>query len=293
MGLFGSGGGSEEELAASRCIEWQADAPDTLVSRFPLKREIRMGSSLFVREGQRAAFVADGRLADVYGPGRYRLSAANMPALTALRNWNSGYNGSFRSDVYFFNARNFPDLPWSSPEELTVNDSKFGTFRIRVAGVYTVRVNDVERVLPLFSGKMEDVCKISRMESHLRQTILSALIAILADGDVSFSDFGWDLGLLSDKLWFMIDPAFKVMGFKLVKFAVEDLCLPADVQRTLDRKAVSRYAGAAPAKPPSAAPAVAAPGAVKIVIRCTQCDCLAPEQAKFCAECGTALRKKA
>ena len=56
-------------------IEWTDDSHDTIVFRFPVRdHAIKMGAQLTVREGQAAVFVNEGRLADVFTPGRYELA---------------------------------------------------------------------------------------------------------------------------------------------------------------------------------------------------------------------------
>ena len=51
----------------------------TLAWRFPMADlEIQNGASLTVRESQIAMFVNEGRVADVFGPGRYTLTTATL-----------------------------------------------------------------------------------------------------------------------------------------------------------------------------------------------------------------------
>ena len=54
-------------------VEWTEPAGSELLAyRFPrYNNEIKMGAKLTVREGQAAAFVNEGQLADVYKPGMY------------------------------------------------------------------------------------------------------------------------------------------------------------------------------------------------------------------------------
>ena len=67
-------------------IEWTEAADGTLAWRFPMEdREIQNGGSLTVRESQMAVFVNEGRVADVFGPGRYTLTTATLPILTYLK----------------------------------------------------------------------------------------------------------------------------------------------------------------------------------------------------------------
>ena len=53
-------------------VEWIGDSRDKLVYRFQrYGNEIKYGGQLAVCEGQAAAFVNQGKVADVFGPGRY------------------------------------------------------------------------------------------------------------------------------------------------------------------------------------------------------------------------------
>ena len=61
----------------------------TLAWRYPMQdREIQNGGSLTVRESQMAMFVNEGKVADVFGPGRYTLTTPTLPILTYLKNWD-------------------------------------------------------------------------------------------------------------------------------------------------------------------------------------------------------------
>ena len=44
--------------------------------------------SLTVRESQMAVFVNEGKVADVFGPGTYKLTTQTLPVLTYLKNWD-------------------------------------------------------------------------------------------------------------------------------------------------------------------------------------------------------------
>ena len=58
-------------------IDW-TDEPGVLAMRYPMQdAEIQNGAQLTVRESQMAAFVNEGRVADVFGPGLYTLETAN------------------------------------------------------------------------------------------------------------------------------------------------------------------------------------------------------------------------
>ena len=48
----------------------------------------RTARSLTVRESQVAVFVNEGKVADVFGPGMYKLTTQTLPVLTYLKNWD-------------------------------------------------------------------------------------------------------------------------------------------------------------------------------------------------------------
>jgi membrane protease subunit (stomatin/prohibitin family) len=71
-------------------IEWQ-EAPGQVAWRVPTSgNEIQNGAQLTVREGQIAAFMNEGQVADYFGAGLHVLETANLPILTNLMNWDKG-----------------------------------------------------------------------------------------------------------------------------------------------------------------------------------------------------------
>src|SRR5919201_1840834 len=104
-------------------IEWtEPPGSELLAYRFPrYNNEIKYGAKLTVREGQAAAFVNQGQLADVYHPGMYTLETQNMPILS---------------------TKQWTDLKWGTQNPVMLRDPEFGPVRIRAYGTYAMRVGD-------------------------------------------------------------------------------------------------------------------------------------------------------
>ena len=66
--------------------------------------EIMNSSTLVVRESQVALFVHKGEIADVFGPGTYKLSTENIPFLTKLLSLSTAGNSRIKAEVYFINT---------------------------------------------------------------------------------------------------------------------------------------------------------------------------------------------
>ena len=80
MGLFDKLKGEFIDI-----IEWLDNSNDTMVYRFErYGNEIKNGAKLTVRETQVAVFINEGKLADVFQPGMYDLTTANLPILSTF-----------------------------------------------------------------------------------------------------------------------------------------------------------------------------------------------------------------
>src|SRR3989338_353466 len=63
-------------------IHWTEETDGVLAYRFPMQDfEIQNGAQLTVRDTQQAMFVDEGRIADVFGPGRFKLTTQTLAAL--------------------------------------------------------------------------------------------------------------------------------------------------------------------------------------------------------------------
>ena len=100
-------------------IQWNKTDEGILACRYPIAdMEIQNGARLTVRESQMAAFVNEGKIADVFGPGLYTLNTRNLPLMTDLNNWDKDFESPFKSDVYFFSTRIQLDQPGEPPRRL-------------------------------------------------------------------------------------------------------------------------------------------------------------------------------
>jgi membrane protease subunit (stomatin/prohibitin family) len=217
-------------------IEWVDDSRDTLAYRFPThNREIQMGSSLIVRETQQALFVYQGEIADVFAPGHYRLETENLPVLTTLQHWTHGFNAPFKSEVYFFNTRQFTDLKWGTPNPVTVRDPDFGVIRLRAFGIYAMRIVDPKLFMQEVSATAEHF-RVDMIEGQLRKTITTRLSDFFGETRHAFLEYAGNLNEFSAALGAALKPDFARYGLVLESFFIENVSLPETVERLLDRR---------------------------------------------------------
>ncbi|MEM6639122.1 MAG: SPFH domain-containing protein [Pseudomonadota bacterium] len=217
-------------------IEWTQDSGDTMVYRFErYGNEIKYGAKLTVREGQVAVFVNEGRVADVFQPGMYELETNNVPILSTLQNWPSGFESPFKAEVYFFSKQRFIDLKWGTKNPIMLRDSEFGAVRLRAFGTYEVRIDDAVIFLREVVGT-DGHFTTNEITNQLRNLIVSRFANVVGESDIPVLDLAGNYEQLGTFITGKIAPEFKEYGLELTRMLVENISLPSDVEKALDKR---------------------------------------------------------
>jgi membrane protease subunit (stomatin/prohibitin family) len=220
-------------------IQWTEDAADggeTLAWRFPMQdMEIQNGGSLTVRESQMAVFVNEGKIADVFGPGTYKLTTQTLPVLTYLQNWDKLFESPFKSDVYFFSTRQRLDRKWGTPNPVTIRDKDFGMVRLRAFGIYAFHLVNPKLFYTTVSGTVERYT-IEQLESQLRNTIVGQISDLFGESGVPFIDMAGNQEEFGKALKAKVDGQFQQYGLVLDSFVVQNISLPEELQKMLDAR---------------------------------------------------------
>jgi membrane protease subunit (stomatin/prohibitin family) len=217
-------------------IEWTESQDGTLAWRYPMQdREIQNGGSLTVRESQMAMFVNEGKVADVFGPGRYTLTTATLPVLTYLQNWDKLFKSPFKSDVYFFSTRQQVDQRWGTTQPVTIRDKDFGAVRLRAFGNYSYRVADPKLFHTEISGT-RDAYTVADLDGQLRALMLQHISDAVAGSGVAFLDLAANQVEFAKALQDATAPSFAKIGLKLEGVTLQNVSLPEELQKVLDQK---------------------------------------------------------
>jgi membrane protease subunit (stomatin/prohibitin family) len=217
-------------------LQWTEDSDGTLAWRFPMaEMEIQNGASLTVRESQQALFVDEGVAADVFGPGRHRLSTATLPLLTNLRHWDKLFASPFKSDVYFFSTRLQLDRTWGTATPIVIRDAEFGAVRLRAYGIYAYRLSDPLRFHQKVSGTRERYGR-DDLEGQLRNTLVAGLSTLFAESGIPFLDLAANQEALGRAMRERAAPMFADLGLELESLVVQNFSLPDELQKTLDQR---------------------------------------------------------
>ena len=217
-------------------LEWTEAGDGTLAWRFPMAgNEIQYGGSLTVRESQMAVFVNEGKVADVFGPGMYKLTTQTLPVLTYLKNWDKLFQSPFKSDVYFFSTRQQIDQRWGTTQPVTIRDKDFGAVRLRAFGNYAFRITDPKLFHQQLSGT-RDTYTVDDLDGQLRGLMLQHISDAVAASGVPFLDLAANQVEFAKQLRDVTNEEFGKLGLALETVTVQNVSLPEDLQKILDQK---------------------------------------------------------
>lgn len=217
-------------------LQWNEGTDGVLAWRYPMQDfEIQYGASLTVRESQMAVFLNEGAIADVFGPGTYKLTTQTLPVLTYLKNWDKLFESPFKSDVVFFSTRLQLGRKWGTPQPITIRDKDFGMVRLRAFGVYSYKVADPKKFYTEISGTRAAYTR-DELEQQLRNIVISTMTSTLGSSAVPFLDMAANQGLMSDQIRQALVSVFDHYGVALDNFVVENVSLPEELQKALDTR---------------------------------------------------------
>jgi membrane protease subunit (stomatin/prohibitin family) len=182
-----------------------------------------------------AVFVNEGKVADVFGPGMYKLTTQTLPVLTYLKNWDKLFESPFKSDVYFFSTRQQVDQRWGTSQPVTIRDKDFGAVRLRAFGNYTYRIADPKKFHTEISGT-RDTYTVADLDGQLRGLMLQHISDAVAGSGIAFLDLAANQIEFAQQIQAATAPSFEVIGLKLEMVTVQNVSLPEELQKILDQK---------------------------------------------------------
>lgn len=224
-------------------IQWLDDTNDTLLYRFPrYNNEIKYNARLVVREGQTAVFINEGQVADIFGPGTYTLETKNLPVLATLKGWKYGFESPFKAEVYFCSTRQFTNLKWGTPGPCTMRDPEFGAVRVTAFGLYAMKIKDPAVFIREIAGT-DGNFSTEEIQENLKGKIGTRIKEVMPELQIPVIDLESRVVTLGEMLKERIASAFEGFGIALTEVQVQDVGLPEEVERAIDKAGAMRAIG--------------------------------------------------
>jgi excisionase family DNA binding protein len=218
-------------------IEWTDDSRDTLSYRFPDDdKEIKNGAQLIVRESQQVQFVAAGKYADIFNPGKHTLTTENIPILSTILGWKYGFNSPFKCDAYFINTRLFTGNKWGTSNPVMMRDKDFGIVRLRAFGTYDFRITNAAKFLKEVAGTDQNF-RLDEFADTMRSRIVSVFTDALATANVPVLDVASRYSEMGEALLPIINPSIvDKYGIEITSFLLENVSVPPEVEEAIDKR---------------------------------------------------------
>ena len=218
-------------------IDFFDQSGQNVVGRVPADgtAAIQLGAQLIVQQAQEAVFFRDGKAMDVFGPGRYTLTTANVPVLTRILTipWEKS---PFQAAVYFVGKQTFVDQRWGTKTPITMRDPDFGLVRLRGFGKFAFRVIDSPLLINALVGTRGRYTT-EQVTSYLKDVIVSGLTDFLATSGIGLIDLPSKFDEVAAAARLKFADAFSKFGLELTDFIINSITPPEEVEKAIDARA--------------------------------------------------------
>jgi len=217
-------------------IKYEGDA-DTLVWKHPIE-DFNLGSQLIVHESQEAIFFRDGQALDLFGAGRYTLETQQLPILEKLYSLPTDTEGTFHSEVYFFNLIHQMAIKWGTPEKINFLEPQTqAPISIGARGVLNFRIANARKLLLKLvgtGGKLTRQDLMADGEGHIKNyfrsliqlTVSTNLANIITAEKLDILQLDQQKMRLSAAMLDALQASFAEYGLVVTEFLVMGIMLP-------------------------------------------------------------------
>lgn len=222
-------------MALSELIKYEGDN-STFIWKYP-HEDFNSMTELVVHESQEAIFFANGQAADIFGPGRYKLDADNIPILTKLINVVTGIS-VFHCEVYFINKTVQMAVKWGTDSKVRFVEPTLGVpVELGASGEMNLAVSDGRKMLLKLVGTMNGIAweeggagftkSLKAVFKPLITTaIKSNLSTAIKQKGIDIVEVDEHLLDLGDTLKAQILPGFEEYGLTIPEFYLTNIVLP-------------------------------------------------------------------
>lgn len=198
-------------------------APNIMAWKYP-SEQLGTWTQVVVNETQEVAFVKEGKILDILGPGRHTLSTENIPILSKLINIPFGGKSPFTAEIWYINKVYALDIKWGTAPAIQLQDPKYHVFiPVSAFGQFGIQVDDSKMFLSKLVGTLpsfEHEVLIKYFRGLLISEVKDVISTYLIKKGISILEINAYISEISEELKSKIEPELNEYGIKLVNFYV-------------------------------------------------------------------------
>lgn len=205
--------------------------PNVMAWKYP-SEELGTWTQVIVNETQEVAFVKEGKVLDILGPGRHTLSTENIPLLSKIINLPFGGKSPFTAEIWYINKIYALDVKWGTAPAIQLQDPKYKVFvPVTAFGQFGIKVEDSNKFLKKLVGTLpsfdHDVM-VKYFRGLLVSNVKNVISEYLVKKDVSILEINAYISEIGEELEKKLKPELSKYGIELVNFYVTSIEAPED-----------------------------------------------------------------
>ena len=216
------------KMLFAKVLKYEGDNK-TFVWKHPAE-DFNTGSQLIVHQSQEAVFFQNGRLLDMFGPGRHTLRTENLPIITSLMNLATGGRNAFHCELYFVNKTEQMAIPWGTDSKIQYLDPVYQfPIELGACGEMSIALENVGKVLVKILGN-EKILTQEQLGEKLRVFVMkyvkSVIPNLIRTKKISVFDLDMYIPEFANEIKSPLAEEFKDYGFDLRKFSIMTILKP-------------------------------------------------------------------
>lgn len=218
-------------------IRWENPSSDVLVKKWERNLdEIKNNSSLIVDPGLSAIFVRNGKIEAIQKEsGKWNLETDNIPVITSLKNFMSGFQSHDKSAVYFLKTSEIANQKWGTPNSVTYIDPVYDfPVELRAFGNFSFKIIDIENFWVNYAANREKVL-IDDIRMMITDRIVWNIATAFAARKSSYNEVDSQTLAIWAELKELTKEEFLKLGLELTDFRIEDINFTEKTQGFIDK----------------------------------------------------------
>ncbi len=233
-------------------IEWDESRSDVLCYKWPAK-EIKKGSHLIVRPGQKAIFYADGVETGLFEKeGNFDIDSEITPFLSTLKGWIHLFGDTgMRAEVYFINTKQVL-VNWGTRQRIMIPTAEVPTgIPVGMNGNVIVKFSDDPEAIKGFIAAIagvkdeftiDDISEriMGKLNAVVAEAILKGQSNISTNALISIQANSLEIG---NDICARLNTITNTFGMDTVDLTIADVNYPEDVMKVAEQVAATSFVG--------------------------------------------------
>lgn len=226
----------------SNVVEWDESKEGVIFWKWP-NDEIKKGSKLFIRPGQDAIFMNQGKIEGIFtDDGEYDIESQIIPFLSTLKGFKFGFNSGMRTEVVFVNTKELL-CKWGTKNAINVPAQGLpGGMPIRAFGTYNVKVADAPIMLEKLAGTMQTYT-VEDVKTRVDATLDTLLMSWIAKEGNDMFNLQADARNIAKGIESDMDMDLRSIGLGIVDFKINSFNYPEEIRKMQEKAAAQAMVG--------------------------------------------------